>query len=134
MSVTLFQANKILNLCFGSVDYAKNTKLYLGLSTTPIARNGTGHTEPTDSAYKRLSFDNNKNTFTQATDGTLKNKVSLSFQESVGDWGTITHVFISDALTGGNILYYDPLDTPRIVQSASSLVFPVNSITISLNE
>ena len=105
---------------------------YIGLSTTAINAAGTGVTEPTGGGYQRVAVTNNKTNFTDSTGGIVQNKVQFEFPESTTAWGTITHVFIADSLTGGNILYYDALTTPRTVQTATILLFAINSMKIQL--
>ena len=46
MSVTYYSANRILDKGFGSTNYTPPVTIYFGLSTTPIAIDGTGATEP----------------------------------------------------------------------------------------
>ena len=128
MAITTYQANRLNNYLFGATSFTPNGTYYIGLSTTAINAAGTGVTEPTGGGYKRVAETN----FTDSTGGIVQNKVQFEFPESTTAWGTITHVFISDGLTGGNILYYDALTTPRTVQTATILLFAINSMKIQL--
>lgn len=132
MAITTYQANRLNNYLFGATSFTPNGTYYIGLSTTAINAAGTGVTEPTGGGYKRVAVINNKTNFTDSTGGIVQNKVQFEFPESTTAWGTITHVFISDGLTGGNILYYDALTTPRTVQTATILLFAINSMKIQL--
>lgn len=134
MAITTYQANRLNNYLFGATSFTPNGTYYIGLSTTAINANGTGVTEPTGGGYKRVAVTNNKTNFTDSTGGIVQNKVQFEFPESTKAWGTITHVFISDGPTtgGGNILYYDALTTPRTVQTATILLFAINSMKIQL--
>lgn len=132
MAITTYQANRLNNYLFGATSFTPNGTYYIGLSTTAINAAGTGVTEPTGGGYKRVAVRNNKTNFTDSTGGIVQNKVQFEFPESTTAWGTITHVFISDGLTGGNILYYDALTTPRTVQTATILLFAINSMKIQL--
>ena len=132
MAITTYQANRLNNYLFGATSFAPNGTYYIGLSTTAINAAGTGVTEPTGGGYKRVAVTNNKTNFTDSTGGIVQNKVQFEFPESTTAWGTITHVFIADSLTGGNILYYDALTTPRTVQTATILLFAINSMKIWL--
>ena len=107
MAITTYQANRLNNYLFGATSFTPNGTYYIGLSTTAINAAGTGVTEPTGGGYKRVAVTNNKTNFTDSTGGIVQNKVQFEFPESTTAWGTITHVFIADSLTGGNILYYD---------------------------
>lgn len=132
MAITTYQANRLNNYLFGATSFTPNGTYYIGLSTTAINASGTGVTEPTGGGYKRVAVTNNKTSFTDSTGGIVQNKVQFEFPESTTAWGTITHVFIADSLTGGNILYYDALTTPRTVQTATILLFAINSMKIQL--
>lgn len=132
MAITTYQANRLNNYLFGATSFTPNGTYYIGLSTTAINAAGAGVTEPTGGGYKRVAVTNNKTNFTDSTGGIVQNKVQFEFPESTTAWGTITHVFISDGLTGGNILYYDALTTPRTVQTATILLFAINSMKIQL--
>lgn len=135
MAITNFQANKINDYLFGQTSFSPNGTYYIGLSTTSINPNGTGSTEPSGGAYQRVAVTNDKSSFSNSSSGVIQNLKQIEFPESTSSWGTITHVFISDSPTrgSGNILYYDALTTPRTVQTATVLLFAINSIKIQLS-
>lgn len=132
MSTTYYQANRILDRAFGATSFTTPSTLYFGLSTTAISADGTGATEPSGGAYARASAANNKTTWGNASNGSLTNLISISFPESTATWGTITHVFISDALTSGNMLYYTTLSPSRTVQTSTTVLFAASAITITM--
>ena len=132
MSTTYYQANRILDNAFGATSFTPAGTMYFGLSTTSIAAAGTGATEPSGGAYARASAANNKTTWGTAASGALTNLISISFPESTASWGTITHVFISDALTAGNMMYYTALSPTRTVQSTTTVLFAASAITVTL--
>lgn len=129
--ITIYEANRVLDMTFGKIGTPDNN-IYIGLSTTPITNSGTGVTEPVGGGYSRVMITNNKTSFTTATNGRLKNAIEIKFPESTIEWGTIRYIFIADALTGGNIRYYDKTILERLVQSQTTLIFPINSIEISM--
>lgn len=132
MSITYSQSNKILNKDFGNVDYSVPSTLYFGLSTTAIANDGSGSTEPSGGSYARASIGNTKTNWANASLGSLTNLTTVQFPESTASWGTITHVFISDALTGGTMMYFGALSPSRVVQTNTVVFFSASSITISI--
>jgi hypothetical protein len=131
--ITYYAANRILDRNFGQVVYTPPATMYFGLSTTSINIDGTGATEPSGGAYARVAFTNDKTNWGTASNGSLANLVAATFAESTASWGTITHVFIADALSGGNIWFYDALSPSRIVQSATTVLFAVGSVTAVMN-
>lgn len=133
MSVTYFSANKILDLNFGGTSYSVPSTLYFALSTTSIAIDGTGATEPVGNAYARVAFTNNKTNWGNASSASLTNLVAATFPESTGSWGTVTTVFLADASTSGNILWFDTLSPNRTVATATTVLFAIGAVTVSMS-
>ena len=133
MSITSYMSNKILDRNFGNTSFTVTSPMYVALSTTPLALDGTGATEPSGGAYARVSITNNKTTWDTAADGVLSNLISIEFPESTAAWGTITYVFISDALTGGNPLYYEALDSSRTVADSTTVLFAAGGVEVHMD-
>lgn len=131
--ITYFSANKILDRNFGSTAYTPPTTMYFGLSTTSIAIDGTGATEPSTGAYARVALVNDKTNWGTASAGALTNSSAVTFAESTASWGTITNVLIADALTGGNIWFFDVLTPSRAVASATTVLFAIGAISVQMN-
>ena len=126
---TYYQSNLNLNKDLRGIDYTQPATLYIGLSTTPIYRDGSGITEPSTSmGYERVAVATNSSNWSVATNGTLYNNIDLQFKESTNEWGTITYVFMSDAQTGGNVRYFEALPKARLVQENSTLMFRAGSL------
>jgi hypothetical protein len=117
----------------GGVAFTPATNYYFGLSTTTINSDGTGATEPSTGAYARVLLANTKSSWTTASSGTLTNSAAVTFAESTASWGTITYVGMWDALTGGNLWWYDVLSPSRTVASATTVLFAIGSITVQFN-
>ena len=127
---TNYQANLNLNYDLGGEGYTPPTKLYIGLSSTPIQKNGSGATEPSASMnYQRVEVANNSSTWSVASNGSKYNIIDLSFPEATRAWGTVIYVFLSDSLTGGNVRYYEALPKPRVVQENATMLFKQQTLT-----
>lgn len=133
MSITYYQANRILDRNFGSTSFTVAATLYFGLSTTTIGNDGTGATEPSSGAYARVAVTNNKTNFGNAASGALTNAAAIQFPESTASWGTITYVFISDASTAGNMMYFEALSPSRAVAINTTVIFAIGAITITMS-
>ena len=133
MAITYYSANKILDRNFGTTAYSPPATMYFGLSTTTIQIDGTGATEPSGGNYARVGITNDKTSWGTASNGALTNSVAVTFPESTASWGTVTHVFISDASSGGNIWWFDALSPSRQVQSSTTVLFAIGSITVQMN-
>lgn len=133
--LTRYITLKALNYFFGAVAYAP-AKVYFGLSITYYDdESGIGTiTEPTGGSYARVEKDNNKTTWSTATAGTdyaLENAIDITFPESTGAWGTIVSLFISDASTAGNVLWWDSLSTPFDVPDNTLVKFVAGDINVT---
>ena len=132
MSVCYIVANKILDNNLGATANTPPGTYYVGLSTTTIDIDGTGETEPAGGSYARVAITNNKTTFTSAASGELTNDINITFAESTDAWGTITYVFLADALSGGNIYFFEALPSSKVVQTATTVVFAATAMTFSM--
>lgn len=132
MAVTYYSANRLLDRNFGGTAYTPPTTYYFGLSTTTIQIDGTGATEPSGNAYARVGLVNDKTSWGNASNASLANIAAVTFAESTGSWGTITNVFMSDALTSGNIWWFDTLTPSRSVASATTVLFAIGAITVQM--
>lgn len=123
-----------LNNIMGNVFGTKLTPIlpmnyYIGLSTTAPKIDGTGCIEPSSSAgYSRIKLEK----LSEPENGVISNRESISFGESSDSWGTITHFVIYDAQTGGNLLMYDALTSPRSVEEATVVTIKNGSLLLTL--
>lgn len=70
---------------------------------------------------------------TSGTKSVIANAAVITFPQAAGSWGTITHIGIRDAATGGNLLFYAPLSISKKVESGDRMEFPAGAITTSLD-
>ena len=133
MAITYYSGNRVIDRNFGGVAYSPPVTFYFALSTTTIAIDGTGATEPSGAnGYARVAFTNDKTNWGTASNASLTNAAAVTFAESTGSWGTITTVFIADALTSGNIWWFDTLTPSRTVTSSTTLLFAIGAITVQM--
>ncbi len=133
MAVSYYSSNRVLDYNFGGTSYSVPSTLYFALSTTTIDISGSGLTEPSGGGYARVAFLNNKTNWGVSANGVLTNLTAVTFAESTASWGTITYVAMCDALTGGNILWYDALSPARTVASLTTVLFAIGSVSIQFN-
>jgi hypothetical protein len=117
---------------FGGTAYTPPATYYFGLSTTAVQIDGTGATEPSGGAYARIALTNDKTKWGTAANGALTNSAAVTYVESTTSWGTITHVFMSDALSAGNVWWFDTLTPSRAVASATTVLFAIGAITVQM--
>lgn len=123
-----------LNCVAGNLFRTKNSpaipaEYYIGLSTTTPNINGTNVTEPAASAgYARVKLD----MLGEPVAGVVTNGANIDFNESTVSWGTVTNFVIFDALTGGNLLQYGPISTPRSVEAGTIMTIKSGYLNLSV--
>lgn len=104
------------------------TQWFVALYTAAPSDSGGG-TEVSGNGYSRQSV-----TFAAATSpgGTTDNTGAVSFTASGGSWGTITHMGIFTASTGGNLLWHGALTASKTVGDGDTLEFAIGNIDLTL--
>ena len=124
MYATNYFENAILNLMRNTAVQAPST-MYLALFLSNPSDTGTAGTEASYTGYTRVPVVF-REPYAQSTGSQiyiLENAAEISFPESSSSGNTITHVAIMDAITGGNMWLYGPLDTSLVIQSGVTPVF-----------
>ena len=142
MNITTYEMNKILNHVFsgqsgGSLVYTSGS-FYMGLSTTEIASDGTGATEPsTGYGYARQGIKSITTNWSEASLGGIVSLQDITFNATSGAWGTIRSVFLANEETAtiptsASICYYQNLATPFPVPASTTVTFASGSISVSI--
>ena len=122
-SFTHYGMNKLLDHVAGGDSLGLAGPWYLGLSTTAIAADGTGITEPSGGNYSRVSVALSSSNWKKLGTGpgnTWCNKVDISFPAPSGAWNECLYLFASDASSAGNIVWKAPLNRPITVASGDT--------------
>jgi hypothetical protein len=121
----------ILNAVFRNTAFSSPPTVYLALYTSDPTDADTG-TEVSGGAYARQVV-----TFSAPTQvagkGTISNTVDLTFPVATAAWGTITHIGIRSAATGGNLLYYGPVSNARSILANDQLKFLAGELVFDLD-
>lgn len=128
-SFTDYTENLLLNYLLTTSTVTRPTAWYVGLFTAAPSDTGGG-TEVSGNGYAR------KVTGTMTITGTATtatNAAAIEFAAaSGGNWGTLTHAAIFDALTTGNMLAWAPLTTARTINDGDVFRVPASSLTVTL--
>jgi hypothetical protein len=129
---------RILDHLHGGPNLTRPGTVYVGLSTTAIAEDGSGITEPAD-GYARVPVDNTNGDWLPAsTDANISSKVNaepIAFPTASGNWGTVTHFFISDDLTSvleANTWSFGPLTVSKSINDGDTASFAAGDLEIRL--
>lgn len=118
--------NKILDHVLRNTAYTQPATVYAGLYTAAPTDAGGG-TEVAGNAYVRKAI-----TFGAAAGGVASNTGVITFDAPTpAAWGTVSHVGIFDAASGGNLLYWAPLAVARVTAIGEPPFFAIGAITVS---
>ena len=109
--------------------------IYVGLATAVSSAETGSLTEATftNSARQQVTASNWTTVGADSTDTqTAKNAANIEFPASGGTNNTITHVFLADASTSGNILFVGALDSSKVIQSGDIFRINAENLTIEL--
>ncbi|WP_339271750.1 hypothetical protein NYE54_09320 [Paenibacillus sp. FSL K6-1330] len=129
MNMSNYLAAALLNQVFRNAAYTRPTKLYLALYISNPTGADTGQ-EVTGGGYVRQEVTFGAPTIENYTiyhpttgqqvtvsKQTIKNSADVVMPTATADWGQVSHIGIRDAATGGNLLYFGALETPRSILS-----------------
>lgn len=130
MSKTNYARNAILNHRYGGPDYVRPATVYVAFFTSAPSTSGGG-TEVAGGAYARIAVTNNATNWPAAVNGVTANGAAITFAQASASWGTVTHVAVFDALSGGNMLDFAALASPKTVNIGDRPEFPIGSLQLT---
>lgn len=116
----------VLTWAFSTSSATRPTAWHLALYTAAPDDTGGG-TEVSGSAYARQSV-----TFT-ISGNTASNTSALEFPTATGSYGTVTHVGVFDAASGGNLIAYAALTTSKTIDTGDVFRLPSGDLDITLD-
>ena len=124
----------------GSFDFASGTVTsgsggYIGLFTSAPSDSAAGtEVSASGTAYTRIQIGSaGQGSFNAAAGGEIDNDAEFRWADALSDWGTITHVGLFDASTGGNLLVYGQLQSSVVIELGDIFKVPANGFTIQMN-
>lgn len=126
MSFTNYLETELLDHVFAGNAYTSPSTVYVALYTAAPSEAGGG-TEVSGGSYVRKagSFSVSGNTATTSA--------AIEWSTATASWGTITHIAIHDAASGGNMLAYASLTASKAIASGDVFRIPAGDIDITLN-
>jgi len=140
-AATTYLEHRLLNFLFknnaaiGGVTFASpGDSIYVGLATAVSDLEAGSLTEATFGSYARRQVTAANWTLAgSSTDQqTIKNTNNIEFPASTGTTNTVTHAFIADAATSGNILFIGALDASKTIATGDVFRINSNNLTIEL--
>lgn len=127
MSKSDYLENKVIDHILGGGDYARPATVYIALFTAAPTDAGGG-TEVAGGSYARAAMTNNATNWPAAAGGVKSNGTAITFAQATGAWGTIVAFGVFDALSGGNLLFWATLTTPKTVQNGDTPSFSIGAL------
>jgi hypothetical protein len=128
MSFSNYLETELLDHVFAGNAYTAPTAVYVALFTTDPTDAGTGSEVSTSgTAYGRL-----QGSFT-VSGNTATTTAAIEYSTATASWGTITHIGIYDAATGGNLLAHAALTASKAIASGDVFRIPAGDIDITLD-
>lgn len=116
-------ANAVLDRLLGDSSGPIGATAFIGLLLTVPNNDGTGVVEPSGNNYARVSVTNNSTQWPAAVARVKQHANDITFNAATGTWGTVTHVGVFDALSGGNLRIFDALTVARLIVNTDQYRF-----------
>jgi hypothetical protein len=130
---TDYLENKFLTGLLGGTNVTFSSKPYIALMTSAPSDSSAG-TEVSGTNYSRVQVGGtNQGNFTVGSTGTAQNSGEFIFSDAGSAWGTVTHIALYDAATGGNQLLYATLNSSATINSGDIFKIPANGFTITMD-
>lgn len=130
--MTDYLEKKLLDHTLGKAAYTMPATVYLALFTADPTDTGSlaAEVSVTSTGYARQAI-TAAMPAASATGGQSANTTAITFGPASAAWGTITHLGICDASTGGNMLLFAALTASKTIASADSLQFAIGQFTVT---
>lgn len=123
---------KIIDSTLRGQAFPSITTIWVGLSSAAPTEAGAA-SEITGTSYARVAITASTANFTShGAAGPSSNANAITFPQAGGSWGTVSHIFISDASTAGNILYHGALTASKTIAANDTFQIAANDLDITL--
>ena len=134
-------AQAMLNSLFGKTSnfgaLATAPAIWIGLSSTTPAEDGTGETEPSTGAYAREEVvAGDWAAATLADPSLIDNSAAITFTTATADWvsaANLTHFVAFSLVTAGDELFFGALGTAKPVLNGDTASFPIGDLNVTLD-
>lgn len=135
-NATNYLEDELIKHIFRTGSFTKPTVLAVGLLAAAADAEAGTVTEVSGGSYARVEVNPNDANWAAPAggNGETSNLAAITFPAPTADWGTVTHVGIFDAASGGNLLIVAPLTTPReILNGDGTPSFAIGQLTFAIS-
>lgn len=126
MSFSNNAENLLLNWVLTTGSVTRPTAWYVGLFTSDPTDADTG-TEVSGGSYARTAV-----TFSVAGNAAT-NTAGVEFPAATASWGTVSHLAVYDASTGGNMIFHSALTTAKTITDGDVFRIPTGDLDFTLD-
>ena len=127
MSFTNTFETHVLNYVFTATSVTRPTAWYVGLFTADPTDSGSTANEISGNGYARRTV-----SFTVSND-LATNSAAVEFPAaSGGNWGTVSHMAVMTAATGGTMIVHAALSTAKAINDGDVFRIPTGDLDITL--
>jgi hypothetical protein len=127
MSFTNTYETHVLNYVFSDTSVTRPTAWYVGLFTADPTDTGSTASEISGNGYARTSV-----SFT-VTNDLATNSAAVEFPAaSGGNWGTISHMAVMTASSGGDMIVHSALTVSKAINDGDVFRIPTGDLDITL--
>jgi hypothetical protein len=120
--------NALIDAVLRNTSYTSPATVYVSLYTSDPTDADTGTEVSTSgTGYARQAV-----TFGAPSNGVSTNSADVTFPTATSSFGTVTHIGIHDASTGGNLLFHTPLDTSKTIDSGDIFKITTGNLSVTL--
>ena len=128
MSLSNTFETRVLTWLFTGDAVTRPSAFYIALFTSNPAEDASGTEVSTSgTAYARQSA-----TFT-VSGNEATNSAAIEFPTATASYGTVSHIGVFDASTGGNLIAYAALTTSKAIDTGDVLRLPANDLDITMD-
>lgn len=137
--------NKLLDALLRAQAFTMPATVYVALDTTVDNDGDSSKVEVSGGSYARVAVASSlanwagtqaaaSTTVSTGTGGTTSNNGVITFPAPTANWGVITGYAVYDAATGGNLLFYAALTTPKTVNNGDpGPTFAAGALSLQLD-
>ncbi len=128
MSFSNTYETHVLNYVFTATSVTRPTAWYLALFKSNPAEDASGtEVSASGTAYARRSA-----AFT-VSGNTASNSAAIEFPTATASYGTVTHVGVYTASSGGDLIAYAALSTSKAIDTGDVFRVPAGDLDVTLN-
>lgn len=136
MPFSNYLSAQLVNHTTGKAAFAPPATLYVGLSSTLPARDGTNITPPVEASYARVAITQAEFDAALEADPSVAPSISdITFPTALEDWGAgsvFSFWTLHDAATAGNFYGWAQLTNPGTVLTGVTFIIPAGQFALSL--